>query len=253
MTHGLPFAVPIITTALNVAGIFAVVHLWLSYRGGARLRLAGLLPILIACAALEAAFVTHRLWLDHDNGVALSDVARRSGLDLLIWPAIGLACYNFRRLLAKRTTSKPSSLHPNSTHAPASATPQSLEGAINRFIAAADGGEVAAIAATYAADFTCVRVADNGGFACLSGEQMLAFWGSPTKTGAGQKHALPTRSTTIHHAEIMGGTGLALLTRVKDFGHGWEPVFYTLLWQLESDRWRLVRELVHQRTVPVRL
>ena len=253
MTHDVPFAMSIVTTALNVAGIFAVVHLWVSYRRGARFRVAWLLPILVACAALEAAFVTHRVWLDQNNGIALGDVVRRSGLDLLIWPAIGLAFYNFRRLLAKRTTLKPPSAHPNPAGEPANATPQSLEGAINRFIAAADAGEVAVIAATYSADFTCVRVADNGGFARLSGEQMLAFWGSPTKPGTGQKHSLPTRSTAIHHAEIMGDTGLALLTRVKDFGQGWEPVFYTLLWQLESDRWRLVRELVHQRTVPVRL
>jgi hypothetical protein len=238
---------------LNVAGIFTVVHLWVSYRGGARFRVAWLLPVLIVCAALEAAFVTHRLWLDHDNGVALSDVARRSSLDLLIWPAVGLTFYNFRRLLAKRTMSNRPSLHPDSVHELASATTQSLEVAINRFITAADGGEVEVIAATYAAGFTCVRVADDGGFARLSSEQMLAFWGHPTRTGAGQKHTLPTRSTVIHHTEITGDTGLTLITRVKDFGRGWEPVFYTLLWRLENDRWRLVRELVHQRSVPTRL
>lgn len=251
MSDNTPFGLSIITTVLNVAGIFAAVHLWVSYRIGARFRAAWLLPVFLACAGLEAAFVTHRLWLDYDNGVALSEIARRSGLDLLVWPAIGLTCYNFRRLLAKRAPAKPRSSSQPSRHEIASATTSSLEAAIDRFIAAADGCETAVIAATYAPDFTCVRVADDGGFARLSGEQMLAFWDKTTAVD--RKHALPTRTTTIHHLEIMGNTGLALLTRIKDFGHGWEPVFYTLLWRLEPARWQLVRELVHQRNVPARL
>ena len=106
----------IVTTVLNVAGIFAAVHLWVSYRIGARFRAAWLLPVFIACAGLEAAFITHRLWLDYDNGVALSDIARRSGLDLVVWPAIGLTCYHFRRLLVKRAPSKPRSSSQPSAH-----------------------------------------------------------------------------------------------------------------------------------------
>ena len=48
----------------------------------------------------------------------------------------------------------------------------------------------------------------------------------------------------------LGNTALVLVTRVKDLGNGWEPLFYSLLWTRQDLTWRLSREFVHQRTVP---
>jgi hypothetical protein len=256
MDHDLPFALPVLTTALTIAGIFVAVHAWISFRAKATVSLSWLLPLFFAGAVLEAALISHRIFIVQDGTVALDTIVRRTGLNLLIWPVIGLTCYQLRMRLAKRPVRVPSA-DPRALPEPTGATTESLQAAIQRFIAAADGGEVAVIAGTYSADFACIRVADDGGFARLSAEQMLAFWkprASGPSTGAGPaSHTIPTRSTVIHHSEVMGNQGLALITRVKDFGSGWEPVFYTLLWRHENSEWRFVRELVHQRTVPRRL
>jgi ketosteroid isomerase-like protein len=128
-----------------------------------------------------------------------------------------------------------------------------LRQAAERFVAAADKADAAAIAAAYDPEFTCVRVADEGGFARLSREQMLGFFNRPAVKGQGQGHAIPTKETTIHHAEAIGDTGFVLLTRVKDLGHGWEPMFYTLVWKRHDGQWRLLREYVHQKSIPKRL
>jgi ketosteroid isomerase-like protein len=124
-----------------------------------------------------------------------------------------------------------------------------LRKAVDRFIAAADKGDGAAVAAIYADGFTCVRVADQGGFARLSRDQMLAFFKRPAQPGAGG-HAIPTKDTTVHHVEVIGDTGFVILTRVKDLGNGWEPMFYTLVWKQQGGAWRLLREFVHQKSVP---
>lgn len=132
-----------------------------------------------------------------------------------------------------------------------------LRQATTRFVEAADRADRAAIAATYAPEFACVRVADEGGFARLTREQMLGFFARPTPTPADPAkagaHAIPTRETTIHHAEAIGDTGFVLLTRVKDLGRGWEPMFYTLVWTRHHGEWRLLREYVHQKSIPRRL
>jgi ketosteroid isomerase-like protein len=125
--------------------------------------------------------------------------------------------------------------------------------AAERFVAAADQADVAAITATYDPEFTCIRVADEGGFARLSREQMLGFFNRPAGQGAGAAHAIPTKETTIHHAEVIGDTGFVLLTRIKDLGKGWEPMFYTLVWRKRDGQWRLLREYVHQKSIPKRL
>ncbi len=130
-----------------------------------------------------------------------------------------------------------------------------LRRAAGHFIESADKADVAAIAAAYDPGFTCVRVADEGGFARLSREQMLGFFGRPGGQGQGkaQVHAIPTKETTIHHAEVIGDTGYVLLTRVKDLGRGWEPMFYTLVWKRSGGEWHLLREFVHQKSIPRRL
>jgi hypothetical protein len=96
-------------------------------------------------------------------------------------------------------------------------------------------------------------VADEGGFARLSREQMLGFFNRPGGPTKGAAHAIPTKETTIHHAEAIGDTGFVLLTRIKDLGKGWEPMFYTLVWRKRDGQWRLLREYVHQKSIPKRL
>ena len=129
----------------------------------------------------------------------------------------------------------------------------SLRDAVEHFIEAADKGDIKTVAATYAQEFMCVRVADEGGFVQLSREQMLAFWRNATSSlPAGQPgaHSIPTQKTTIHYAEALGDTGFVLLTRIKNIGNGWEPMFYNLVWKRQGSEWRLLREFVHQKSIP---
>ena len=123
-----------------------------------------------------------------------------------------------------------------------------LRNAVERFIKAADKADVATAEAIYDKEFACARVADDGGFVHLTREQMLQFW----KRSAGQAgaQAIPTKDTKVHHAEVVGDTGFVLLTRTKDLGHGWEPMFYTLVWRKQGGEWRLLREFVHQKSMP---
>lgn len=135
-----------------------------------------------------------------------------------------------------------------------------LRDALARFLGAADVGDFATAEAIYDAGFTCVRVADAGGFVRLSREQMLAFWrravadaGEAAARGGGASTAhatVTTRATTVHHVEVTGDDALVLLTREKDLGAGFEPLFYTLAWRRADGAWRLRREFVHQRSAP---
>ena len=128
-----------------------------------------------------------------------------------------------------------------------------LRNVVEHFIEAADRGDVATVAAIYAPDFMCVRVADEGGFVQLTREQMLAFWknAASKSTGSGSgAQSIPTQKTTIHHAEVLGDTGYVLLTRIKNIGNGWEPMFYNLVWKKQGSDWRLLREFVHQKSIP---
>jgi ketosteroid isomerase-like protein len=120
----------------------------------------------------------------------------------------------------------------------------SLRKAVERFIASADKADVDAVAAAYDPAFTCVRVADEGGVVRLSREQILQVF----KRAGG--HTLPTKDTTIHHVEIIDDLGYVLLTRTKDMGKGFEPLYYNFIWKRNGAEWRLLREFVHQRTLP---
>ena len=68
-----------------------------------------------------------------------------------------------------------------------------------------------------APDFLCVRVADEGGLAHLTREQMLGFLKQAT-SGAPHGHSVPVKNSVVHHAEILGNTALVPITRVKDLG-----------------------------------
>jgi len=129
----------------------------------------------------------------------------------------------------------------------------SLRDAVEHFIEAADQGDIKTVADTYAPEFMCVRVADEGGFVQLTREQMLAFFRNATSSlPAGQPgaHSIPTQKTTIHYAEALGDTGFVLLTRIKNIGNGWEPMFYKRVGKMQGGDWRLLREFVHQKSIP---
>jgi hypothetical protein len=123
-----------------------------------------------------------------------------------------------------------------------------FEQVVERFVAAADTGDAAALGAVYSPDFLNFRVADDGGLAWLTGAQILSI------LEVSKNHAPPTRDTVIHRAEVVGDSGYVLMTRMKDLGHGWEPMFHTLIWGLHWDetggRWLLLREFVHQKSFP---
>jgi ketosteroid isomerase-like protein len=118
-----------------------------------------------------------------------------------------------------------------------------LERAVERFIEAGDRSDLSTISSMYDPDFTNVRVADTGAVTHLTRAQILSI------LERGGVRA-PTQSTSIHHVDILGNMGLVLLTRVKDLGGGWEPMFYSLIWRRQGNEWLLLREFVHQRSMP---
>jgi hypothetical protein len=127
-----------------------------------------------------------------------------------------------------------------------------LQRVVVQFATAVDNGNVAAIAAAYSPEFLNVRVADDGGFARLSRAQILAMLKAPEAGGAAGVQSIPTKETIIHHAEVIGEMGFVLITRLKDLGSGWEPMYYSLVWRKRDGKWELLREFVHQRSVPQR-
>ena len=130
-----------------------------------------------------------------------------------------------------------------------------LRSAVEHFIEAADKGDVSTISATYDPNFMSVRVGDEGGYVQLTRERMLAFFKNALASHPGGQlttPAIPTQKTTIHFAEVVGDTGYVLLTRIKNIGNGWEPMFYNLVWKRQGDNWRLLREFVHQKSIPRR-
>jgi ketosteroid isomerase-like protein len=119
-----------------------------------------------------------------------------------------------------------------------------LRQTVDRFIAAADKGDTKTITAMYDPEFANVRVADDGGVVKLTREQVLQLLERLPAT------PFPTKETKVHHVETTGDHGFVLLIRIKDLGQGWEPMFYSLVWKKHDGDWRLLREFVHQRTLP---
>jgi|KBSSwiStaDraftv2_1062776.scaffolds.fasta_scaffold571194_1 hypothetical protein len=128
----------------------------------------------------------------------------------------------------------------------------SLRSAVANLLSSVDSAEIAALDVLYDKDFLNVRVAEDGGFAQLTREQLLLFLRQAVAKASklGGHAAVQTRETIIHHADNYGETASVLMTRVKDLGNGWEPLFYCLLWKKRGQEWRLAREFVHQKTTP---
>ena len=127
-----------------------------------------------------------------------------------------------------------------------------LRRVVEEFIKAVENRDVAAVAATYSPEFLNVRVADDGGFVRLSGAQILAMLKPTGEAVAAGIQSIPTKETVIQHAEVIGDMGFVLMTRVKDLGSGWEPMYYNLVWRKRGATWELLREFVHQRSAPKR-
>jgi hypothetical protein len=240
------------TNALfNATGLVAALTAWDAAGSRRYRRLLWLVPVVLVSAWLESAFNSDVIRHVPAESARLSAQYRRMAMDLIGWPALGLA-FVWLRQAVPFGRSKPqaprSSMMEIRTKGSIDA---GLQGAVERFIASADKADLAAVAALYDPAFACVRVADEGGFVHLTREQMLSFWrragGSSNASGG---HSVPTRETVLHHAEVIGDTGFVLLTRIKNLGSGWEPMYYTLVWKRQESGWLLLREFVHQRTVP---
>ena len=235
---------------LNAAGFLAALGAWDILQSRRYRRLLWLVPIVLACSVLAAYFssevTTH----------ALAEKARIAALrhqvvsNLIAFPVLALVVVIIRRGTPLGKAKPTASGGAVSTGGVGHADP-GLRSAAERFTAFADQADIEAVSATYDAEFTCVRVADEGGFVHLTREQMLAFWkrhaGSQLPAGG---QAVPTHETKIHYAEVVGDTGYVLMTRIKNIGSGWEPMFYNLVWKKQEGEWRLLREFVHQRSVP---
>jgi hypothetical protein len=247
----------VVDALCNAAGLIAALYAWeviFSRNPRQRRRLLYLVPILLLSAWLESAFNGEVARQALNESARLSALYRRMATDVIGWPLLALAFVLIRRQVMARR-------RPTTVPFPSGATIEvreegvqetGLQHAVERFLVAGDKADVAAVVAAYAPEFTCVRVAEEGGFAHLTREQMVSFWDRAigNSGGASGGHALPTRETTIHFAEAIGDLGWVLLTRVKNLGNGWEPMFYVLVWKRQDGDWRLLREFVHQKSIP---
>jgi len=60
----------------------------------------------------------------------------------------------------------------------------------------------------------------------LTAEQMLSFLRSATSGKSRPATRCQQKNSTIHHAEVLDDSAIVLVTRTKDLGKGWEPIFY---------------------------
>jgi SnoaL-like domain len=245
MTIGGSLLLWILNSLLNAAGLLAAAHAWNCLYLQKYKRLFWLIPSVLVTAWLESFLGAPPIALAaaamHFPVVSWADVT-----NLFAYAVLGLLFLWISRTVMKRKAR---------THAASTGSSQisisdtDLRQTLDRFLGAADAVDLDSISAIYAPDFLCVRVADEGGFARLTREQMLSFLKQAT-SGQAHGHSIPVKNSVIHHAEILGNTALVLVTRVKDLGNGWEPLFYSLLWTRQDLTWHLSREFVHQRTVP---
>ncbi len=234
-----------LNSLLNAAGLLAAAHAWNCLYLQKYKRLFWLIPSVLVTAWLESFFGAPPIALAA-AAMHFPVISRADVTNLFAYAGLGLLFLWISRTVMKR---KARTHAANTGSSQISISDTDLRQTLDRFLGAADAVDLDSIAAIYTADFLCVRVADEGGFAHLTREQMLSFLKQAT-SGEAQGHSVPVRNSVIHHAEILGNTALVLVTRVKDLGNGWEPLFYSLLWTRQDLTWRLSREFVHQRTVP---
>lgn len=244
MTYSSSLVLWFVSSLLNAGGVLAAAHAWNTRYVRKYARLIWLVP-----AVLLAAWLAAFLGVPY-VGQAISSLNvplsfRAIATNLVAYLVLGLVFLLLRRAsLRRKAATGFQKSKPTETVSDAS-----LRQTMQSFLAAADSADVDRLAAVYAPDFLCIRIADAGDFAQLTAEQMLSFLRRAT-SGKVIGHAVPTRDSTIHHAEILGDSAIVLVTRSKDLGSGWEPVFYTLLWKNHDSTWHLQREIVHQKTAP---
>jgi len=234
----------ILNSLLNAGGVLGAAHAWNTRYIDKYARLAWLVPAVLLAAWL-AAFFGGPYVSQAISSLHVPTALRALATNLAAYAVLGLVFLLIRRASLKR---KAAASSPDS-QAPKSILDTGLRQAVESFLAAADSADTSRLAAAYAPDFLCVRVADAGGFVQLTAEQMLSFLRRAT-SGQVVGHAVPTKDSTIHHAEVLDNSAIVLVTRTKDLGRGWEPIFYTLLWKNHGSSWRLQREIVHQKSVP---
>jgi hypothetical protein len=236
----------------NAAGVLAAASAWASALERKTQRLFWLVPLVFLSA-----------WLETNLNVAFAGTATMSGAmykhfatDVVAFFALALVFVWIRRktaVMKARPSGSASFASHGALDAKSIANPE-LRQAMENLLASADKADVASMAAIYDKDFLCVRAADEGGLGRLTREQMQVFLDQAVKKagrGPASGHAaVQTRETTIHHAELIADTAYVLMTRVKDLGSGWEPMFYTLVWKKQVGGWRLLREFVHQKSTP---
>ena len=235
----------ILTSLLNGGGLLAAAHAWNTFYVHIYKRLFWLMPSILIAAWLEPFFSAPSIALAAAT-LHFPILSRAGATNLAAYLILGFVSLSISRAVMKR---KAQTSPANRGSGKVSISDNELRQTLERFLGAADSVDVDAIAEIYAPDFLCVRVADEGGLTHLTREQMLNFLRQAT-SGAPQGHSVPVKSSVVHHAEIFGNTSLVLITRVKDLGNGWEPLFYTLFWTQHDSSWRLSREFVHQRTIP---
>ena len=245
MTTSGTFLLWILNSLLNAAGLLAAAHAWNCLYLQKYKRLFWLIPSILAAAWLESFFGASPVALAA-AATPFPVISRADVTNLLAYTVLGLLFLWISRTVMKR---KARTHAVNTGSAQISISDTDLRQTLDRFLGAADAVDLDSIAAIYTHDFLCVRVADEGGFAHLTREQMLSFLKQAT-SGEAHGHSVPVKDSVIHHVEMLGNTALVLITRVKDLGNGWEPLFYSLLWTRQDLTWRLSREFVHQRTVP---
>jgi len=233
-----------VSSLLNAGGVLAAAHGWNTRYIHKPTRLFWLVPSLLLAAWLESFFGASVV------SQAISSISvlvswRALATNLIAYLVLGLVFLLLRRAALRRRAT----LAPSKSQAAEGVSGATLRQTVESFLAAADSADAERLAQTYASDFLCIRVADGGGFALLTAEEMLSFLCRAT-SGKVVNRAVPTKSSTIHHAEILGDSAIVLVTRTKDLGKGWEPIFYTLLWKNQNSAWHLQREIVHQKTAP---
>ena len=241
-------------SAFNAAGVVSAANAWSSLFDRRLTRLLWLAPILLLSS-----------WLETNLNPAFAGAAamnsamyKHMALDLGAFAGVALLFVLWKRKPAfgGSRPMKPRSVVGHEIKIDTREIRSSdLHGCMENFLDSADSADVASLATLYDSDFLCVRVAEGGGFVRLSREQMLSFLSRAVTAAGGHSAqggdaAVPTKETTVHFGEVHNDTAFVLMTRIKDLGSGWEPMFYSLVWKKRDGNWRLLREFVHQKTAP---
>jgi hypothetical protein len=226
-------------TFLNVVGLLVSCQIAAHLFQKRSRRLLPLAGILLLVAWLESSFNAGILLHHPEAADRLVNQHRQLLLDLFAWSVLATIFVLARLRFPKKQNLREWKI----------ARPHDLSEATSQFVAAIDSLDVEAVGSLYEPDFACIRLSDDGGEANLTGPQILSML-SKGHHNSRSTPALPTKNTKIHHMEIADQTGFVVMSRVKDLGNGWEPMFYLLVWKQEGESWRLKREFVHQRTTP---